>query len=190
MGRYGWIANFTCALLVLLGGLAVGIAIADWIDALPTQSLPSVDPVAAKTSVHRSGWDLFGFILRRNMAVFVLLLFGLVSGGLVTVVVLLGNGIAIGQIIGFARASGMSVGDLANLLLPHGVLELGALCVAGAVGFQGVRLALSLPAIDRESLKALQLGPVLAFGIGALGVAAAVESFVTADIAESLRRRG
>lgn len=121
------------------------------------------------------------------MTVFLMLLLGVVSAGLVTIAVLLGNGLAVGQLIGFARASGMSHVDVAHLLLPHGVLELGALCVAGAVGLRGIRLAFGISSVDRRSFKSLHLGAVLIFGLGALTAAAGIEAFVTAEIAESLR---
>ena len=185
-GKLDWFGNFCCAVAVLLVGLASGMGIADWINSMPTEALPSgvFRPAESKD---RSAWELFAFILRRNMTVFVVLLFGLVSAGIVTVVVLLGNGIAIGQLIGFAKGAGMSNVAVANLLLPHGVLELGALCVAGAVGLQGVRIALRLPTLDRACVKSLRLGLVLAYGLASLSVAAGIEAFVTADYADSLR---
>lgn len=181
-----WGRCFFGAVLVLLIGLVAGIAIAEWINALPAGSTP---PVAADRprAAEPRGWDLLVFILRRNMTVFVMLLLGVVSAGAVTVVVLLGNGLALGQLIGFAGASGMSRVDVALLLLPHGVLEVGALCVAGAVGLQGVRFALGISAVDRRAFRSLRLGAVLVFGLCALTTAAGIEAFVTAEIAESLR---
>lgn len=181
-----WTGSFCCAVVVLLAGMGAGAAFADWIHALPVDAMSSADLGTATDPTARSGWELFWFILRRNMTVFVILLLGVVSAGTVTIVVLLGNGIAVGQLIGFAKGSGMSDATIANLLLPHGVLELGALCVAGAVGLRGFRLARGISAFDRAHLKSLQLGLVLAFGLGALAAAAGVEAFVTADIAESL----
>lgn len=186
-GKYHWFGNFCCAVAVLLIGLASGMGIADWINSMPTEGLPSMGAFRPDESEDRSSWELFAFILRRNMTVFVVLLFGLVSAGIVTVVVLLGNGIAIGQLIGFAKGAGMSNVAVANLLLPHGVLELGVLCVAGAVGLQGTRIALRLPTLDRACLKSLHLGLVLAYGLASLSVAAGIEAFVTADYADSLR---
>ena len=185
-GNENWGGCFFGAVLVLLFGVAGGIAIAEWINAMPAGSTP---PVASDNprEADPTGWDLFAFILRRNMTVFVMLLLGVVSAGLLTVVVLLGNGLAVGQLIGFAGALGMSRVDVVHLLLPHGVLELGALCVAGAVGLQGIRLAFGISTVDRGSFKSLRLGAVLVFGLGALATAAAVEAFVTVEITESLR---
>lgn len=187
-GNDNWVGGFVGAVVLLAVGLAAGIAVAEWISAMPAESTP---PVVAHSppGAAPAGWELFAFILRRNMTVFLMLLLGVLSAGLVTIVVLLGNGLAVGQLIGFARASGMSHADVAYLLLPHGVLELGALCVAGAVGLRGIGLAFGLSAIDRSAFESLRLGTVLAFGLVALAAAAAVEAFVTVEIAESLRGR-
>ena len=184
-GAENWIGCFLGAVFVLVVGLAAGIAIAEWIHAMPAESPPperADGHPAAGTPVGRvaepAGWELFTFILRRNMTVFLVLLLGLVSAGLVTIVVLLGNGIAIGQLVGFARASGMSPEDVAYLLLPHGVLELGALCVAGAVGLRGIRLALGIWAVPtfkqmpRGSLRPSRLVHGHVGGAGPEGVSA------------------
>ena len=191
-----WVGCFFGAVVLLVVGLAAGVGIAEWINAMPAQSPLPVGadrPLLAAGPARRVeepvGWELFAFILRRNMTVFLMLLLGVVSAGLVTIVVLLGNGLAVGQLIGFARVSGMSQVDVAYLLLPHGVLELGALCVAGAVGLRGIPLAFGISAIERSSFAALRLGTVLVFGLGALAGAAGVEAFVTVEIAESLRSK-
>ena len=181
-----WVGWFFAAVFVLVVGLAAGVAVAEWINAMPAESAPRVGADGPRPA-ELVGWELFAFILRRNMTVFLILLLGVVSAGLVTIVVLLGNGLAVGQLIGFARISGMSNVDMAHLLLPHGVLELGALCVAGAVGLRGIPLAFGIWGIDRTSFESLRLGTVLVFGLGALAGAAGVEAFVTVDIAESLR---
>ena len=187
IGNDKWIGGFGCSVGVLLVGMLAGIAIADWISSMPAQAMPrNLTDVRAET-VDKSGWELFWFILRRNMTVFVILLLGVVSAGAVTVVVLLANGIALGQLIGLAKGAGMSNAAVASLIVPHGVLELGALCVAGAVGLQGVRLAFEIRSLGWGSLRSLRVGTVMAFGLGALAAAAAVEAFVTAEIAESLR---
>ena len=202
MGRYGWITSFACALSVLLVGSVAGLAVANWIESLPpmeqtpSRPAPSTGSLGEAGTVdglgngnakdEREGMELFAFILQRNLGVYVLLLLGLLSGGLVALAILLANGIALGQLIGLARAAGMPSGELASLLVPHGVLEIGAFCVAGAVGLQGFRLALALGDFRWESVKALRLGLVLVFGATALSVAAAIEAFVTGEFAESL----
>ena len=123
------------------------------------------------------------FILGRNTAVYLWLLTGLLSAGAVTFVVLLYNGIQLGLTIGFAQQAGMPAGVMTDLLLTHGVLELGAFFVAGAVGFQGFRLATGWSRLGRASFSALRLGTVLLFGLCALTGAAAIETFVTPQLA-------
>jgi len=182
---YVWLTGFLGAWFVLFLGVWIGFAFAEWVAAFPDEG-PPVPVVDHDERVDtRSGWDLFSFILRRNLSVYLLLLLGLASAGLVTFVVLLGNGIAVGQVIGLAKSSGISNGMLADLLITHGVLELGAFCIAGAVGFQGFLLAIGRTNFDREALRTLRPGLVLGFGVVALAVAAAIEAFVTASLAES-----
>lgn len=191
-GKDNWVGCFFGAVFLLVVGLAAGIGIAEWINAMPAEATPPVvpeTPAAADSQAEPIGWDLFAFILRRNMTVFVVLLLGVVSAGLVTIVVLLGNGLAVGQLVGFAQIAGMSQTDVAYLLLPHGVLELGALCIAGAVGLRGVGLAFGISTINRRAFESLRLGTVLVFGLVALAAAAGVEAFVTVEIAESLRAK-
>ena len=186
LGRDGWLGCFGGAMLLLLVGVVAGTAVADWINAMPAETMPSFKS-DRRIGSDRSGWELFAFILRRNLTVYVMLLLGVVSAGLVTVVVLVGNGMAVGQLIGFARVAGMPSVDVANLLLPHGVLELGTLCIAGAFGLRGIPLAFRISVLNRQLLKSLRLATVLVFGLGALTAAAGIEAFVTAEIAESLR---
>ena len=189
VGKDSWVGSFCSAVLVLLVGSLAGMTMADWINAMPAGTMPEIRAEFPGENAQRSGWELFLFILRRNLTVFVVLLLGVVSAGLVSIVVLLGNGIAIGQLIGFAKGAGITNADLASLLVPHGVLELGALCMAGAVGLQGIRFAVGVRVLGWESLRSLRVGAVMAFGLWALTAAAAVEAFVTVEIAESLRRR-
>lgn len=185
MDQHNWLASFAMACLVLSAGMAMGHEFAMWIHTLPVGQFTAVDLVQTATPTDdRSGWGLFAFILRNNLAVYVLLLFGLVSAGAVAFVILLGNGIALGQVIGFARLSGMPNGTLVELLLPHAVLELGSLCIAGAVGFQGLRLVRGLSTIDGVALRSLRLGLVMGFGVCTLTVAALIEAFITAEFAQ------
>lgn len=188
-----WASAFVLAALVWAGGTAAGIGIANRIEHMALADAdharaPAPPPQdageAAAAEQARGGADatVFWFILGRNSAVYIWLLFGLLSAGTVTFVVLLYNGIQLGFTIGFALQSGMGGGVLADLLLTHGVLELGAFFVAGAVGFQGFRLARGWLGGRRESVKALRLGLVLLFGACALTSSAAIEAFITSRL--------
>ena len=188
-----WGLAFALAGLVWAGGTAWGIAVANRVERL---SLAPTDPALAHAApqeaaagavagpARRSDGEVFLFILGRNTAVYIWLLGGLLSAGAVTFVVLLYNGVQLGLTIGFALQTGMPGGVLADLLLTHGVLELGAFFVAAAVGFQGLRMARGWLQGRPESVKALRLGVVFAFGACALTGAAAIEAFVTARLVE------
>ena len=209
MQQIGWLRAFGLALLVWIGGMVAGYALVDWASGLPTADL--IDalaemPAAAQSAeseggsiseggttadAHsepaKTGWDLFLFIWSRNVSVYVWLLMGLLSAGAITFVVLLMNGITLGQTIASAVWSGVPASAVGELLLPHGVLEIGAFCIAGAVGFQGLRFALGRLQVSREGIRPLRLGVVAAFGVCALAVAAGVEAFVTIEFVDAIR---
>lgn len=188
---------FALSVLVWLSGSALGYGIAEWTNSLPehqqalpeellvfdTDAMPSQN--ADEAGVEHTSIDIFLFILSRNVMVYIWLLAGLLSAGIVTFLVLISNGLALGQTLALAAQSGVSAGAIAELLLPHGVLEFGAFCIAGAVGFQGFKLASGRH--DWATVKALRLGLVLAFGAVALSVAAGVEAFVTMHLAPTPR---
>lgn len=193
-----WTHAFLLAVVVWAAGMAGGYGIVQ-----VTKNLPSELPVPmsegergadalvtpAPGAVPVSDAGLLVFILRRNLTVYLWLLAGLLSAGAVTFVVLLANGIMLGNTIGLASAAGMTPAMLIDLLLPHGVLEVGTFCIAGAVGFQGFRIASDWGRNGWGAVRSLRLGLVLAYGTLALAVAAALETFVTGALAEAMRDR-
>ena len=193
-----WTRAFLLAVVVWAAGMAGGYGIVQ-----VTKNLPSELPVPmsegervadalvtpAPGAVPVSDAGLLVFILRRNLTVYLWLLAGLLSAGAVTFVVLLANGIMLGNTIGLASAAGMTPAMLIDLLLPHGVLEVGTFCIAGAVGFQGFRIASDWGRNGWGAVRSLRLGLVLAYGTLALAVAAALETFVTGALAEAMRGR-
>lgn len=140
----------------------------------------------APASAPMSGATLWAFIFRRNLTVFVWLLAGLLSAGTVTLAVLLANGINLGHTMAAASGAGMPAGVIGSLLIPHGLLEIGTFCIAGAVGFQGFRLRHAWTRTGWPAIRDLRLGIVLAYGAFALAAAALVETYVTAALAESV----
>ena len=194
-----WTRAYLCAVVVWAAGMALGYAVVQAAMSLPGE-LPAsttvedargasalVAPAPRAASVSDAG--LLAFIFRRNLTVYLWLLAGLVSAGAVTFVVLLANGIMLGNTIGLAYAAGMTPATLIDLLLPHGVLEVGTFCIAGAVGFQGFRIASDWGRNGWGAVRSLRLGLVLAYGTLALAVAAALETFVTGALAEAMRGR-
>lgn len=194
-----WARAFLLAAVVWTAGMAGGYGVFQ-----AAKDLPSDVPVLPMSEDERdadagvmpapeaapvSDAGLLAFIFRRNLTVYLWLLAGLLSAGAVTFVVLLANGIMLGNTIGLAHAAGMTPAMLSNLLLPHGVLEVGAFCIAGAVGFQGFGIAADWGRNGWRAIRSLHLGLVLAYGTLALAVAAALETFVTGALAEAMRER-
>lgn len=189
-----WTWAFLLAAAVWAAGMAGGYAIVQATSQLPN-ALPTMPEAAAETLYDAgvepdaeppTGAGLAAFIFRRNLSVYIWLLAGLLSAGSITFVILLANGVLLGQTIALAGASGLSAGGLANLLVPHGVLEVGTFCIAGAVGFQGLRLVQVWADVGWPALRSLRLGLVLGYGVGALALAAGLETFVTGALAASV----
>ena len=197
-----WTGAFLLAWAVWIAGMAAGFAIVEWATHLPSELPAAVaetsaginggaakrGPLNADTADHRprTPTAVFTFIFGRNLTVYLWLLAGLLSAGSITFAVLLGNGIVLGQTIGLAVDAGLSPTVVAHLLLPHGVLELGTFCIAGAVGFQGLRLACDWTGTGWPTVRNFRLGLVVVYGAGALAAAAGLETLVTGALAESL----
>lgn len=191
MHLFAWRWTFALACLVWLGGTALGYSImASAGEFSPLEAETADASAAEKAGEEMKSWHLFAFILGRNGMVYCWLLTGLLCGGVSTFLVLAGNGLVLGQAIGAATASGMPPGAVVDLLLTHGVLEVGTFCVAGAVGFQGLWLLLHWAKSGRQAVRQLRLGWVFAFGAVALTAAAGVEAFVTADLAARVAPAG
>lgn len=77
-------------------------------------------------------------LILSNLAIILLLQVGFISGGVISVVVLIMNGLFQGAFWVSAAQSGMLVPVVA-VTLPHGILEFPALWIASAVGLSGGR---------------------------------------------------
>lgn len=192
MHLFAWRWTFALACLVWLGGTAAGYSVMASAGDAPRSAQAGAASAEGEAAAQpdMASWRLFAFILGRNAMVYCWLLTGLLCGGVSTFLVLAGNGLVLGQAIGAAEVAGMPAGALVDLLLTHGVLEVGAFCVAGAVGFQGLWLVLHWPRSGWPAVRQLRLGWVFGFGAVALTVAAGVEAFVTADLAASVASPG
>ena len=188
-----WTWAFLAAVAVWAVGMVGGFALVEATSDLPSEfpAAASVDDgsVVGRAAAPDTDAGLIAFIFRRNLTVYAWLLTGLLSAGAVTVVVLLANGIVLGPTMALASQSGAPLDAIAGLLLPHGVLEVGAFCIAGAVGFQGLRLACAWGRTGWSAVRTCRLGLVVAYGVASLAVAAVVETLVTGAVAESMGYR-
>lgn len=145
MTATSWIRNLAIVLAIWCATGAAGT----WLGAAHGNSATQVQqPFAAKTFLaaieepqHRArqSMDIFA----RNLAVYALLVAGIISGGLTTVFTLAFNGFLIGSMFGVASTVDIPIKAGVWLLAPHGVLELPLLFLAGAIGLQGPAAALA-----------------------------------------------
>jgi uncharacterized membrane protein SpoIIM required for sporulation len=120
-------------------------------------------------------------IFTNNIRVALAAFAGGISAGLLTAAALLFNGLLLGVVTGLAVGAG-NAAQLVQLTVPHGVLELSCIVVAGAAG---LRLGWAVVAPGRrpraEALVA-EAGPAVELALGTapwLVVAGLVEGFVT-----------
>ena len=124
-------------------------------------------------------------VFARNLAVYVLLLGGIISGGLTTVFTLAFNGFILGQMFGLASAAGVPVSAALWLIAPHGVLELSLLLLAAAIGLQGPAAALLWARGAQLPWASGRVWRTALIGVPLLGVAAAIEGYLTIPIARA-----
>ena len=105
----------------------------------------------------------------------------MVTAGVTTSIVLALNGALLGMLVATAQSAGRDTLVLAALLLPHGIIEMAAFVVAGAVGLRGWQVARHALQTGDPGLSGelTMVGRPVAFGIAALLAAAAIESTVT-----------
>lgn len=120
-------------------------------------------------------------IFVNNIQVSFMALAGGITGGLLTAGALLFNGLVIGVVTGQAVAAG-TTGRFIQLVVPHGVLELSCIVVAGAAGLR-IASALVTPGRRRRSLALVdEARPAVEVALGTalwLVLAGVVEGFLT-----------
>jgi uncharacterized membrane protein SpoIIM required for sporulation len=120
-------------------------------------------------------------IFTNNIGVAFLALAGGMTAGVLTALSLLYNGMTIGVVFGLAFGAGQS-GVAIQLLVPHGVLELSCIVVAGSTGFRLARAIVSPGRARRaDALRAVapRAGETV-LGVAAwLVLAGLIEGFVT-----------
>lgn len=127
-------------------------------------------------------------ILFNNTRAAVVLVLGALSLGVVTAIVLVFNGVLVGYVAGAAAAE-RGIGVVLLAIVPHGIVELPAIFVAGAVAFRVVHVT-ALRVVGRRDVVLgrdgwRRTGLLLGATWTALVVAAIVEFHVTTRILEA-----
>ena len=184
-----WVRAFSLSAAIWAAGTVAGFALGS---AFTTASTPegrqtlsatqSLDRMDARQDKGRLSLGILG----RNVAVYVWLLAGVVCAGISTIVVLAFNGLLMGQMISVGQAIGAPLPVAAWLFLPHGVLEVGALLLAGAIGLQGPGLLMAWIRGRPARHRATGLGAAAVAGIAALAFAAGIEAYLTVPLARAM----
>ncbi len=184
-----WLQAISLSAAIWAAGTVAGFALGSASTTLSAPHGPqtlstsqSLDRMDARQDKGRLSLGLLG----RNVAVYVWLLAGVVCAGMSTIVVLAFNGLLMGQMISVGQAIGAPLPVAAWLFLPHGVLEVGALLLAGAIGLQGPGLLMAWIHGRPAPYRTAGLGAAAVAGIAALGFAAAIEAYLTVPIARAM----
>lgn len=184
LARWLYPYALAAALTFLLGAAAGGVAAAVTpTDALAAAagSVGTADPFPDRLTP----WTVFA----NNVVVAALVAAGAVTFGLAAGAVLFFNGFLIGVLVAVSAGGGRLPVVLA-LLLPHGILELGAFFVVGGVAYRiSWRLASYLRGVDARPLtrrEAIETAALLLASVAAIAVAAWIEAALTVEIARAI----
>lgn len=129
------------------------------------------------------------FFIVQNTPPFLAAIFGALTLGLLTVLIMLVNGVLVGNIAAVV-GSETGFGPIVLLLAPHGIFELSALFVAAGIGFRLLHRGLQRITGSREDLftKAYlsRTAALVVFAWLVLVLAAFVEAYLTGVVAEAV----
>lgn len=131
----------TAFLLFLLPALAAFFVVWTWPDEIVTILGPQIGSLVEQVKASRLWTEIAAsarsaaaaMILTNNIQVMFLTFAGGILAGLLTVYVLILNGLHLGAIFGLLQAYGMS-GGLAEFVVAHGFIELSVIFLAGGCG--------------------------------------------------------
>jgi uncharacterized membrane protein SpoIIM required for sporulation len=191
-GRYRAAVRRTLPFILAVAALMGGVLFATdlWVATSP-EALAGLVPPAARDALERAnegpitvdepGAALSAFVFQNNVQV-AFLAFALGAFlGVGTVLVIVQNGVLIGALAGAFQAAGKAP-EFWSLVLPHGFLELIAICIAGGAGLRvgwavidpGDRYRLTALAEEARDAVLVVVGVIPAFA-----VAAAIEGLIT-----------
>lgn len=192
---------------ILLYGPAVAAYVMVWSDAANTRLF--LDEGVVKTVEERAqkklvtGWggntsykgvvespEISGFLMTNNIRVSIMAVALGVTAGIGTGLVLISNGMMIGSLA--AVASNNNVDYLFwSVILPHGILELSAIAIAGGAGFVLARAIYApgdLPRSDALKIAGSEAAQLLIGVAAMLVIAGLIEGFITpADISPDFK---
>lgn len=153
----------------------------------------STDPATAGSATDGTRHALgFAEIFLNNIVVLALVLLGAVTFGLTSAFFLFTTGTSLGASIRIALAVGLDETTILMLILPHGLVELSAFVVAGAIGFDSAWRTIAYLSgrtdvvVSDECLRSY--GALVVLCVVAIVVAALLEAVVTMPFAASVAR--
>ena len=194
--RRHWRAIALAALLMYVPAIASYIAV--WSNAADTRLF--LDEEVVKTVEERAhkqlttGWggntsykgvvqspEISGFIMTNNIRVSMMAVALGVTAGLGTGLVLISNGLMLGSLAGVASNNNVDF-LFWSVILPHGILELTAISIAGGAGFVLARAIYApgdLPRRDALRIAGGEAAQLLAGVAAMLVIAGLIEGFIT-----------
>ena len=188
--RYVWFSTGLFALGAIVGVLlyAAGVNLMDLFLELITEEfgegeLPEDGLAGGSIELSAS------FFIANNTPPFLAAIFGALTVGLVTALIMVFNGVLIGNVL-LAAGAETGFGTIIALLVPHGVFELPALFIAAGVGFRFLHRTAQRIAGSRDALLTRaylrRTTALVVFGWLLLVLAAFVEAYVTILVADAL----
>ncbi|GGA03521.1 hypothetical protein GCM10008018_56910 [Paenibacillus marchantiophytorum] len=164
--RYLYMGSAFCLTIGGLFGMLMVLAISQ--EALPM----SADVLVSQDRGFEAAWH----ILFRNAAVALLMISGLFLFAVPTLITLFLNGLWIGAVITSRLLDGVPFQQIVMKLLPHGIFEIPALVLAGAIGLKGLYFYF-MP--KKEWASHFRF---IGYTAGLLIVGAVVEGYITARL--------
>ena len=179
---------FLLSLASIIAGLGIGAAKPlDMIAKEPTEPGSSTFMIDSRPFL--DGGAEWKFIIGNNLLVTLKILLGLLSFGLVSVMILGWTGTITAWSTISMLDSGASIYAIAALLLPHGVVELAGFTFFGAVGCEGLVLFYQKLKYDTWFIDSYRLAVNvrrLVIGFILISAASIIETFVTGQIANKI----
>ncbi|MXY97798.1 MAG: stage II sporulation protein M [Gemmatimonadetes bacterium] len=179
---------FLLSFASIIVGLGVGAVMP--LDMIAKEPMdPGSSTFMPDTRPFLDGGDEWKFIIGNNLLVSLKILFGLLSFGLVSVVILGWTGTIVAWSTLSALDSGASIYAIAALILPHGVIELAGFVFFGALGCEGLVLFCQKLKYDTWLIDSNRLTlnvRRLVTGFLLISAASIIETFVTGQIANKI----